>query len=852
MSIKTFRKRIALVATLALGFGLMSVVPASAAFSGLGTGTAGLTVTTPTAYIAIGDVATTTFQIATAGTVAAADSVTYTLGTITEPGAGSAMTVADAAGTAAATDEVKLVTGTSINGATVWTTAAGGVDTTSVVDTAGVAPTSLSLTNIRGQISMKPAVVGTYSVTLTANPTVGTDRTAVWTVVVTSATSGLSVKSKSAASLAASSWGTVTNTSGSATFTTSVDLVSTDIGKAVYTLENGYIGTIATVTAGGGTFSVVTTTPTITAVNGWLGTLPTTTVGNGLVTGQIVGMTVTAGKTVAINVSLTGSAFQTGKTRASISGVGVAGTSAAAASGANINSLITFTAPATAGTYPMTIQYSKLGTFLTSYPSTDMPVADIAFTLTVTAASGLSTALSTALITNATPATPTTNAVDYSGYKTVNAAIAQVEVNLKNADGTAAASGHVVTASISGAGFVDVDQSTTMAVTAGLRSDSNAASAAGVAVVHIGADGTTGAGTVTVSVTDAATLVTTVLGTFTVTTYGDVAKLAISTTNFTIGYATGDTTGYAQTNRGGTADTAGALTTTLTPAFIVKTTDSAGNVSSIANGLVPTIVSSNSVSVSGGTCVLDDGASLYSSGDGVGYYNCSFSTTAAAKSGDKATLTVRTLDPATGTTYLSATVDVTVGGDQYKESLSFDKATYAPGEAMVVTRTAVDSAGNPAADGTAAPAVIFNKYVGGTLPAAGFYVGGKLATSSTKPAIFAPSAGGAFEGRMTGYNSSATTTSAIVATATVSADGAEASATAAADAAAEATDAANAATDAANAAAEAADAATAAAQDAADAVAALSAQVATLVANIKAQITSLTALIVKIQKKVKA
>jgi hypothetical protein len=78
------------------------------------------------------------------------------------------------------------------------------------------------------------------------------------------------------------------------------------------------------------------------------------------------------------------------------------------------------------------------------------------------------------------------------------------------------------------------------------------------------------------------------------------------------------------------------------------------------------------------------------------------------------------------------------------------------------------------------------------------------------------------------------------------------SADTAADAAAEATDAANAATDAANAAAEAADAATAAAQDAADAVAALSAQVATLVASIKAQITSLTALVIKIQKKVKA
>jgi hypothetical protein len=91
-----------------------------------------------------------------------------------------------------------------------------------------------------------------------------------------------------------------------------------------------------------------------------------------------------------------------------------------------------------------------------------------------------------------------------------------------------------------------------------------------------------------------------------------------------------------------------------------------------------------------------------------------------------------------------------------------------------------------------------------------------------------------------------------IGSATVAVDAGVTAAETAADAAAEATDAANAATDAANAAAEAADAATAAAQDAADAVAALSAQVATLVASIKSQITALTALIVKIQKKVKA
>jgi hypothetical protein len=80
----------------------------------------------------------------------------------------------------------------------------------------------------------------------------------------------------------------------------------------------------------------------------------------------------------------------------------------------------------------------------------------------------------------------------------------------------------------------------------------------------------------------------------------------------------------------------------------------------------------------------------------------------------------------------------------------------------------------------------------------------------------------------------------------------DSSAQAAADAAAEATDAANAATDAANAAAEAADAATAAAQDAADAVAALSTQVSEMVNALKKQITALTNLVIKIQKKVKA
>jgi hypothetical protein len=132
--------------------------------------------------------------------------------------------------------------------------------------------------------------------------------------------------------------------------------------------------------------------------------------------------------------------------------------------------------------------------------------------------------------------------------------------------------------------------------------------------------------------------------------------------------------------------------------------------------------------------------------------------------------------------------------------------------------------------------------------AAGNHVGDVLL-----PVVFTAATVGTATTAETGVGATFSAAGVSSATVTVAADTTTAdAATAAADAAAEATDAANAATDAANAAAEAADAATAAAQDAADAVAALSVSVTTMVNALKKQITSLTALIIKIQKKVKA
>jgi len=200
--------------------------------------------------------------------------------------------------------------------------------------------------------------------------------------------------------------------------------------------------------------------------------------------------------------------------------------------------------------------------------------------------------------------------------------------------------------------------------------------------------------------------------------------------------------------------------------------------------------------------------------------------------------------------------------------LSFDKATYAPGERATIWATVVD------ADGKAIPtATLSNLFATGgiksnvsltavstnTLSSVSGTVADSTDTStdSNNPTyagavtyvVTMPQASGDVVLTATGGTSlDIAGRVAVTATASVVND----SVTSAVDAANEATDAANAATDAANAAAEAADAATAAAQDAQAAVAALATQVSSLIAGIKAQITSLTNLVIKIQKKVKA
>jgi len=457
--------------------------------------------------------------------------------------------------------------------------------------------------------------------------------------------------------------------------------------------------------------------------------------------------------------------------------------------------------------------------------------ADVTFT--VAAAPAFSTALSSAYMaaaseTNAANFTSTTNAVARSADKALGTGIGQIKVSLRNADASANLSGNTVTAYLaSGAGFVSVDNTAGAGTNANTRTASATANGSGLAYVHVFTDGTAGAGSVVVTVTDAVSGATSTLGTWTVTSTGDIASIAVAAKNYTIGKSGGADTGATSSDA------------THTPAIVVVTKDKGGNEANSGNAV--TVVSSDLLVVSGGSCVQDTNDATYGYG-AVGYYDCKFTTAATAKSGDKATLTIKTLNPADGVTYLSTTVDVTVGGSVAKETLSLDSSSYAPGDKLVITLKAVDSSGNPVYDGADTATISgANKSIIGLPGAASKYVGG---VKTWKTGIYAPATDGDFTITADGADAAGT---ALSVTATVSG-----STSAATDAANEATDAANAATDAANAAAEAADAATAAAQDAQAAVAELASQVAALIAGIKAQITTLTNLVIKIQKKVKA
>jgi hypothetical protein len=390
-----------------------------------------------------------------------------------------------------------------------------------------------------------------------------------------------------------------------------------------------------------------------------------------------------------------------------------------------------------------------------------MPVS-----ITVVPRTGYSNTLSTAFINYGAAATaPTSGTTAEQGSVTAakgTANSANINLLMKNASGADYTTGASVSAEISGPGYLrwvnEANDATNCAVDPAYDANIGRSLAARAvdeqSSLYVCADGTSGVATVTIKVTDADDSVYT-LATRSLTFFGSVTKIA-ATGVLTIGRSAGAALGV---------DTA-ARTAGVTPSIIVNATDKNGVG---VSGLTFTLKSSNvNVMTETLTCNEDIKATAnVASSGGKGFYNCATTSSSGSKSGDKADLTVRIVDPAgDGTTFLTSVVAFTIGGSAATgtETLAFDKTSYAPGEAMVITRTGKDSSGNSVSDGTASPELKFSKAVGGTAPVAGTYVGGasKSSTSAATAGVFAPVTPGAFTVIATAANGTTITASATV------------------------------------------------------------------------------------------
>jgi len=498
-------------------------------------------------------------------------------------------------------------------------------------------------------------------------------------------------------------------------------------------------------------------------------------------------------------------------------------------------------APSVAGTYTV-----EIGTLVYSQGFAEATGPSVTWTIKVNALDTKATAASTVttrpgndmIATGTAEGTDSAVSVSRSAAVTVVDPAATIWVIQKNGAGTANES--VVATITSGPGFLAASDSAVRATADKSITVKNEWTAIDydATPIFLWSDGVAGVTTITVTTTSGL-----LLGTETVTFYGNVAKIAKDIT-------------YANVIRSG-----GFETTVLD----IYATDTAGNP---RPGLSFGLVSSNTTVVSSRSIAADTCTDLNS--DGLpGYYTCAATTTVSSKSGDSATLTWRVVDPAvtTSTAYFTLEHAVKLGGNPSTVTLTLDKASYSPGEKMILTAKAVDSSGNQVWDGASAPSgITWNKSISGTLTMTKYYDG--VSTSRKQsllgdPRVFipgndvyVPNASGQFTGTLN-YGTLGDKVATV--TATVGDDAATAAASAATDAALEAIDAANAATDAANLAAEAADAATVAAEEARDAadaataaVEALATEVATLMAALKAQITTLANTVAKIAKKVKA
>ena len=502
--------------------------------------------------------------------------------------------------------------------------------------------------------------------------------------------------------------------------------------------------------------------------------------------------------------------------------------------GATFNAYLESATSYVAGTYTYDVvvtAYSYGGSAWTTTVTTSTVSIVVAASSATTLAAGKLPQASGATAFIGTSSGPTDDAVIRVVSTASTTSVGHIRVTLQNTNGDAGVAEDSLTATVSGPGLV-CDGSVcgkelrSIALTSGVKD------------LTIRADGTAGIATVTITSTVAT------FAAKTVTFYAKAAKTITASTNAPV------------------------INTGANSSVILATaTDADGNVwagtayiyaTSAANALI-------AGSETPGSCTWSPSLLVH-----VCSVTGKLPGTATFKVIDASTVALATATSNEASTRVSTGVATTA-------KLSFDKATYAPGEKAQVRVQVLDGAGlaMPAKTITAG----FTAAIESSRP---FHTGSATFQETITLAAATSASSNTNAGHMTYVVYMPLTSGPVTITATgstglalagrvdltatasvVNNDPAIAAATAASeaatDAAAEAIDAANAATDAANLAAEAADAATVAAEearDAADAATAaveeLATQVATLMAALKAQITTLANTVAKIAKKVKA
>ena len=385
--------------------------------------------------------------------------------------------------------------------------------------------------------------------------------------------------------------------------------------------------------------------------------------------------------------------------------------------------------PSVTTTYNFNLKvYATAGTDRSASTLTaDLPVA-----ITVTPASSFSAGVSTAYSTyyataaDGTAATDAVTVVAAGGTADVGASI--VTVDLNRADGTAYASGTVY-ASVSGPGklafcadgsfVLGAGNCAALSRSASLASDSNF-------TILTAADGTSGVGTIEMYIILADGVTKVALPTKKVVYYGTVATLEGKVLQ---GIATpGAANGCAN------AATCTQATLALTPAVTVVAKDANGVV---VPGLTISATPTDTTVVSSASAVAVTLAGAATDKNGLGYYNSAVTGGSATQAGKSTTLVYSTVVSAT-LTIKSAPVTISLAGTPKAVTWSLDKTSYAPGEKVVITVSAKDSAGNAAADGTYANlfagATTASGSITGSTPAASVeLVGGKATYNAFAP-----------------------------------------------------------------------------------------------------------------------